>query len=66
MPENQDKTKPIEVTAKDLPLQCPMTDAPLWARHLRVFLDVASEGHARCPYCGAQYVLTGERPKGHH
>ena len=37
MPENQDKTKPIEVTVKDLPLHCPMPDAPLWARHPRVF-----------------------------
>jgi branched-chain amino acid aminotransferase len=27
------QTKPIEVTAKDLPLHCPMPDAPLWARH---------------------------------
>jgi uncharacterized Zn-finger protein len=32
--------KPIEVTAHDLPLHCPTKDAPLWARHPRVFLDV--------------------------
>ncbi|HQX06537.1 MAG TPA: zinc-finger domain-containing protein [Zoogloea sp.] len=66
MPENQDKTKPIEVTAKALPLHCPMPDAPLWARHPRVFLDVTAEGKATCPYCGAQYVFSGELPKGHH
>ena len=66
MPENQDKSKPIEVTAKDLPLHCPMPDAPLWARHPRVFLDVTSEGKALCPYCGAHYVFKGELPKGHH
>ena len=46
MPENQDKTKPITVTAKELPLHCPMPDAPLWARHPRVFLDVTAEGKA--------------------
>ena len=62
MPENQDKSKPIEVTAKDLPLHCPMPDAPLWARHPRVFLDVAHDGKASCPYCGAKYVFTGELP----
>jgi uncharacterized Zn-finger protein len=43
-----------------------MPDAPLWARHPRVFLDVAHDGKASCPYCGAKYVFTGELPKGHH
>ena len=66
MPENQDKSKPIEVTAKDLPLHCPRGDAPLWARHPRVFLDVTKTGEATCPYCSAHYVLTGELPKHHH
>ena len=66
MPENQDKSKPIEITAHELPLHCPMPDAPLWARHPRVFLDVTKEGKATCPYCGAKYVFTGELPKGHH
>lgn len=65
MAENTDKTQPIAVTAKDLPLHCPMPDAPLWARHPRVFLDVARTGEAVCPYCGAKYVLQGEAPKGH-
>ena len=35
-------------------------------RHPRVFLDVAHDGKASCPYCGAKYVFTGELPKGHH
>lgn len=56
----------IEVTAHDLPLHCPQPGAPLWARHPRVFLDVAHTGEAVCPYCSAHYVLTGELPKGHH
>ncbi|MDQ8021412.1 MAG: zinc-finger domain-containing protein [Moraxellaceae bacterium] len=66
MPENHDKATVIEVAAKDLPLHCPMPDAPLWARHPRVFLDVVKTGEAACPYCGAKYKLTGEAPKGHH
>ena len=66
MAENQDKNQTIAVTAHDLPLHCPRPDAPLWARHPRVFLDVLKTGEALCPYCSAHYVFTGERPKGHH
>lgn len=66
MPENTNKNDPIKVTAHDLPLACPMPDAPLWARHPRVFIDVLGQDTAVCPYCGAQYQFTGERPKGHH
>ena len=58
--------KRIEVTAHDLPLHCPTKDAPLWARHPRVFLDVTRTGETVCPYCSTHYVLTGEVPKGHH
>ncbi len=64
--ENATKIKPTEVTSKDLPLHCPRPGSPLWAQHPRVFLDVLKEGQVVCPYCSAQYVLTGERPKGHH
>lgn len=56
---------PIEITAHDLPLRCPMPDAPLWSRHPRVFLDVTKTGSAVCPYCSAHYVFTGAMPKGH-
>ncbi|MBK9395462.1 MAG: zinc-finger domain-containing protein [Uliginosibacterium sp.] len=65
MAENKDKNQPIAVEAKDLPLHCPQADAPLWARHPRVFLDVTRDGEARCPYCGAHYVLHGDAPHGH-
>jgi len=59
------KEREVTVTEKDLPLHCPMPGAPLWARHPRVFLDVAKPGEALCPYCGTRYVYKGEPPKGH-
>ena len=46
-----------EVTAKDLPLHCPMPDSTLWDSHPRVFLPIEDTGEAKCPYCGALYVL---------
>ena len=60
-----DQSRLVEVTAKDLPLHCPMSGAPLWSRHPRVFLDVAKEGETLCPYCGTKYVFKGAAPKGH-
>lgn len=60
-----DTARQVEVTAKDLPLHCPLPGAPLWSRHPRVFLDVAKEGQALCPYCGTQYVFKGPARKGH-
>lgn len=66
MTEAKDKFRQVEVTAKDLPLHCPTPDAPLWARHPRVFLDPLKTGEAYCPYCGTRYVFTGPRPTGHH
>jgi uncharacterized Zn-finger protein len=29
----------------------------LWNSHPKVYLPVAATGEAKCPYCGAQYVL---------
>ncbi len=58
--------KPIEITAHDLPLYCPTKDSPLWARHPRVFLDIAQSGEVLCPYCSAHYVFHGELPQGQH
>ncbi len=62
----KEATRDVAVSAADLPLHCPPPDAPLWARHPRVYLDVLKTGAARCPYCGANYCYTGEKPKGHH
>lgn len=55
----------IEVTEKDLPLHCPMPRTPVWCYHPRVFLQVATAGQARCPYCGTLYLYRGAPPKGH-
>lgn len=49
-----------EVTRKDLPLHCPMDGMSLWNSHPRVFLDIETDGHAKCPYCGAEYTLKEE------
>ena len=46
-----------EVTRADLPVHCPMPGMSLWNSHPRVFLPVEENGEARCPYCGAVYVL---------
>jgi len=63
---SNDKARLVELTEKDLPLHCPMPEAPLWARHPRVFLDVVKEGQALCPYCGTKYTLKGGPGTGHH
>ncbi len=46
-----------EVTAADLPVHCPMPGMSLWNSHPRVYLPLEEAGEARCPYCGAMYVL---------
>jgi uncharacterized Zn-finger protein len=47
-----------EVTRADLPLHCPMDGMSLWNSHPRVFLPIEKTGRAKCPYCGADYVLS--------
>lgn len=46
-----------EVGRADLPLSCPMPGMSLWNSHPKVYLPIEETGHARCPYCGAEYVL---------
>jgi len=46
-----------EVTRADLPLHCPMDSMSLWNSHPRVYLPIEDTGTARCPYCGADYIL---------
>ncbi|MBL1432463.1 MAG: hypothetical protein COC09_02090 [Gammaproteobacteria bacterium] len=46
-----------EVTKADLPLHCPMPGMSLWNSHPRVFLEVEEKSSAKCPYCGADYIL---------
>ncbi len=45
------------VTPADLPLSCPMPGMALWNSHPKVYLPIEASGSAKCPYCGAQYVL---------
>ena len=46
-----------DVTRRDLPLHCPLPGMSLWNSHPRVYLPVEATGRARCPYCGAEYIL---------
>ena len=61
----------VEVGAQDLAgpgaVFCPNPKMPLWSGHPRVFIDVATEGVGRCPYCGTVYRLkAGEALTSHH
>ena len=41
---------------------CPNPKMPLWSNHPRVFIDVATTGVGKCPYCGTVYRLkAGEK-----
>jgi len=45
------------VTRADLPLSCPMPGMYLWNSHPKVYLPIEKTGKAKCPYCGADFVL---------
>ncbi len=60
----------IEVTAQDVQgpgvVTCPNPKMSLWSEHPRVFIDVATTGEGKCPYCGTVYRLkAGEKLHGH-
>ena len=45
---------------------CPNPKMALWNAHPRVFIDVASLGQGKCPYCGTVYRLAaGVTAHGH-
>lgn len=46
-----------EVRRSDLPLSCPMPGMSLWNSHPKVYLPIEKTGEAKCPYCGATYIL---------
>lgn len=47
-----------EISRSDLPLHCPLPGMSLWNSHPQVYLPIEEQnGEARCPYCGAVYVL---------
>ena len=61
----------VELSASELVgpgvVFCPNPRMPLWSGHPRVFIDVASTGTGRCPYCGTVYALkAGEKVHGGH
>ena len=59
----------VEVVAADLHgggvVFCPNPKMPLWSAHPRVFIDVASTGEGKCPYCGTVYRLKAGETLGH-
>jgi len=45
---------------------CPNPKMALWSTHPRVFIDVATTGEGKCPYCGTVYRLkAGEKVHAH-
>ena len=46
-----------EVKRADLPVSCPLPDMMVWNSHPKVYLPIEATGRAKCPYCGADYVL---------
>ena len=57
----------VEVTAADLEgpgvVFCPNPRMPVWNHHPRVFIDVATRGIGKCPYCGTEYALADGTPR---
>ena len=46
---------------------CPNPKMALWSNHPRVFIEVATTGEGKCPYCGTVYRLAaGARAPGGH
>ena len=64
-----EKQAAVEVTAKDLQghgvVFCPNPKMPLWSGHPKVFIDIASTGAGKCPYCGTIYQLKAGEVLGH-
>ena len=56
----------VEISERDLPLYCPNPAMPLWSSHPRVFLELAANGEAMCPYCGTRYRLKGSPRQSAH
>jgi uncharacterized Zn-finger protein len=59
----------VELAAADLVgpgvVFCPNPKMPLWSNHPKVFIDVATTGEGRCPYCGTVYRLKAGQQAGH-
>jgi uncharacterized Zn-finger protein len=55
LPANTERR--YDVTRDQLPLSCPTPEMALWNSHPRVYLPIEATGSAKCPYCGALFVL---------
>ena len=60
----------VEVLASDLQgpgvVFCPNPKMPLWSGHPRVFIDVATTGAGKCPYCGTEYRFASRSIESPH
>lgn len=58
---NTDVKSLVELRAADLQgpgaVACPNPKMTLWSTHPKVYIDVATTGEGRCPYCGTVYRL---------
>ncbi len=66
-----DAKSTVELAAAELQgpgvTACPNPKMPLWSNHPRVFIDVATTGEGKCPYCGTVYRLkAGEKAPAAH
>ena len=61
----------VELKASDLNSQggvfcpSPLADMKIWTSHPKVYLDVASTGAGKCPYCGTEYRLEAGETVAH-
>jgi len=55
LPANTERR--YEITRAQGPLSCPTPEMALWNSHPRVYLPIEATGSAKCPYCGAVFVL---------
>jgi uncharacterized Zn-finger protein len=60
----------VELLASDLHgpgvVFCPNPKMGLWNQHPKVYIDVATTGVGKCPYCGTVYRLrAGEKLHAH-
>lgn len=58
--QKSDESKTLWITQEQLPISCPTPEMSLWNSHPRVFLPIAEQGHATCPYCGTTFLLKGK------
>lgn len=56
-PQPANTERRYEVTHDELPLSCPTPAMAVWNSHPRVYLPIEATGSAKCPYCGAWFVL---------